>query len=678
MKDYSPNNIINISLVGHFGAGKTILSDAILYNAKKIKSIGSIDKGSSTSDYLKREVDHQHSISTSLLSYEFLDKKINLLDSPGMFDFQGEMMGSMFAADIIGFVVSAINGIEVGTNLAYDHLKTLGDKPKFIVINKVDSDQSDFNKSLEMLKEKFGRQVFPLMIPVNEGSSFNEISDVLKKKTLSFKTDGSGDYSETDLKNDNVASLNEEFIELIAESDEALLEKFFEDGELSDDDIRSSLSAAVANGSVIPVFCCSSTLNIGVKRINEYISKYMPNALTVNGKCDSNADLQTFVFKTINEEHVGELSFFKVFSGSLKSGDDVKNINLSTNEKIRQIYLLTGKNRVEVDKVPAGDIGVTLKLKDTHTGNTLCTGSSKAIDGFKYPTPILNMAVEPKTRGDEDKISLGLSSMHQYDPTFIYKFDTELKQTIVSGYGDMHLKLAFEKIKGQFGVDVNLLKPKIPYRETITSNSEAKYRHKKQSGGAGQFAEVWLRINPTERGSGIDFGQSLTGQNVDRGFVPSVEKGIKKLCENGIIAGCNVVDVQIDFYDGKMHPVDSNDMAFQIAGSKAFIDAFKNATPKLLEPIYKIQVKVPDELTGDVMGDISQRRGKVLDMNSEGHTQFINAEVPLANLHDYSTAIKSMTSGKGMFSVEFSHYEDMPHMEQQKVISDYQSKNETE
>ncbi len=678
MKDYSPNNIINISLVGHFGAGKTILSDAILYNAKKIRSIGSIDKGSSTSDYLKREVDHQHSISTSLLSYEFLDKKVNLLDSPGMFDFQGEMIGSIFAADIVGFVVSAINGIEVGTNLAYDHLKTLGDKPKFIVINKVDSDQSNFNKSLEMLKEKFGRQVFPLMIPINEGASFNEVSDVLKKKTLSFKTDGTGDYNENELKDDNIVSLNEEFIELIAESDEALLEKFFENGELSDDDIRSSLSTAIANGSVIPVFCSSSTSNVGVKRINEYISKYMPSALTVNGKCDSNADLQSFVFKTINEEHVGELSFFKVFSGSLKNGDDVKNINLSSNEKIRQIYLLTGKNRIEVDKVPAGDIGVTLKLKDTHTGNTLGTGSSKAIEGFKYPTPILNMAVEPKTRGDEDKISLGLSSMHQYDPTFVYKFDTELKQTIVSGYGDMHLKLAFEKIKGQFGVDVTLNKPKIAYRETITAKGEAKYRHKKQSGGSGQFAEVWLRINPIERGKGIDFSQSLTGQNVDRGFVPSVEKGIKQICDNGIIAGCNVVDVQIDFYDGKMHPVDSNDMAFQIAGSKAFTDAFKNASPKLLEPIYKVQVKVPDNLTGDIMGDISQRRGKVLDMNSEGHTQFINAEIPLANLHDYSTAVKSMTSGKGMFSIEFSHYEDMPHLEQQKVISDFQSNNENE
>ena len=678
MKDFSPNNIINIGLVGHFGAGKTILSDALLLNAKKIRSIGSIEKGSTTSDYLKREVEHQHSISTSLLSYDYLDKKVNLLDSPGMFDFQGEMIGSLFAADIVGFVVNSVTGIEVGTNLAFDHLNDIGDKPKFIVVNKIDSDQSDFNKTLNMLKEKFGRQVFPLMIPVNEGGSFNEISDVLKKKSLTFKTDGSGDYSEGDLKDDSVVSLNEEFIELIAESDEALLEKFFEDGELSDDDIRSSLSAAIANGSVVPVFCCSATNNIGVKRINEYISKYMPSALTVNGKCDSNADLQAFVFKTINEDHVGELSFFKVYSGSMQTGADVKNINLSSNEKIRQIYLLTGKNRLEVTKIPAGDIGVTLKLKDTHTGNTLTTGSGKKIESFTYPTPILNMAIEPKTRGDEDKISVGLSSMHQYDPTFIYKFDTELKQTIVSGYGDMHLKIAFEKIKGQFGVDVNLFKPKIPYRETITGNAEAKYRHKKQSGGAGQFAEVWLRINPTQRGSGIDFGQSLTGQNVDRGFVPSVEKGIKQLCDNGIIAGCNVVDVQIDFYDGKMHPVDSNDMAFQIAGSKAFMDAFKNATPKLLEPIYKIQVKVPDDLTGDIMGDISQRRGKVLDMNSEGHTQFINAEVPLANLHDYSTAIKSMTSGKGMFSIEFSHYEDMPHMEQQKVITDFNANKDSE
>ena len=287
------------------------------------------------------------------------------------------------------------------------------------------------------------------------------------------------------------------------------------------------------------------------------------------------------------------------------------------------------------------------------------------------------MAVVPKTRGDEDKISLGLSSMHQYDPTFMYRFDTELKQTIVSGYGDMHLKLAFEKIKGKFGVDVNLLKPKIPYRETITSNGEAKYRHKKQSGGSGQFAEVWLRIAPSGRGEGIDFQQSLVGQNVDRAFVPSVEKGINALCDEGIISGSKIVDLKIDFYDGKMHPVDSNDMAFQIAGRHAFTDAFKSASPKLLEPIYKLKIKVPDTYTGDIMGDISQRRGKVGRMDAEGKYQVINAEVPLVNLSDYAAAIKSMTSGKGFFSQDFSHYEDMPVSEAQKVKSSYASSKET-
>ena len=672
--EYTPNNIINIALVGHSGSGKTVLCDSLLFNSKAIRSIGQIDKGNTVSDYRPEEISHQHSISLSSANYEFLDKKINIIDAPGMVDFQGEMICSLWGADIAAFVINSVNGLEIGAELALDYCSGENNKPKMIIVNMIDRDQSNFNSTLEQLKERFGRQVFPFMIPVNEGESFSEIADVLKKKKLSFKSDKSGDYSESELGDleDQINSMNQELIELIAESDESLLERFFDQGELSEDEMKGGLlNAIAASDGLIPVFCISGANNIGVKRLMEVVSKYFPTASDINSNCDPNGKLEAIVFKTVNEEHVGEVSLFKVLSGAISTGNDVQNVSQSSVEKFRQIYTLNGNDRKDTSKICAGDIGVTLKLKDTHTGDTL--GDGKKINLTPLPDAIMRMAVEPKNKGDEDKMSTGLASLHQQDPTFIYTVDPELKQTIISCQGELHLNVSFEKIKSRFGVEVDLIKPKIPYRETITSNSDAKYRHKKQSGGSGQFAEVWLKIMPAQRGEGVDFKESLSGQNVDRGFVPSVEKGITRICEEGIIAGCRVVDLKIDFYDGKMHPVDSNDMAFQIAGSKAFMDAFKNAKPKLLEPIYKIKVKVPDEFTGDIMGDISQRRGKVGTMSAEGKLQIINAEVPLANIHDYATALKAMSSGRGMYSLEFSHYQDMPHAEQQKVVSDHES-----
>ena len=357
---------------------------------------------------------------------------------------------------------------------------------------------------------------------------------------------------------------------------------------------------------------------------------------------------------------------------------DVKNTLKNDTEKLRQLFCTSGNERVEVSKVSAGDIGAVLKLKNTHTGDTLCLPKdSTELKGISFPTDNMSYAIELSSSGDEDKMGAALSMMYHQDPTFKYRVDPELKQTIISGQGEQHIESTLKRIKSRFNIDLITSAPKIPYRETITSNSDAKYRHKKQSGGSGQFAEVWLRVAPASRGEGIDFKESLVGQNVDRAFVPSVEKGIKALCDEGIISGSKVVDLKIDFYDGKMHPVDSNDMAFQIAGRHAFVDAFKNARPKLLEPIIKLSIKVPDQYTGDIMGDISQRRGKVGGMDADGKYQVINAEVPLANLSDYAAAIKSMTSGNGFFSQEFSHYEDMPVSEAQKVMATFESSKDT-
>ena len=687
MKDYSTENIINLTLIGHATTGKTILAEAMVYNAGMIHKLGSINAGTTVSDYREYEIQNQHSISLTLMNLEWQGKKINILDTPGYLDFHGEVKSAMRVADLAGVVVSATDGIDIGTELCCDYTVKDFKIPKLFIINMADKDQSDFDSVLTTLQERYGRTVFPFTFPINEGPDFNQVADVLRKKTFTFKADGSGDYSEMEAEGElekKLEDLHNELIELIAESDESLMEIFFDKGELSEDELRSGLHQALQSNGLTPVFCVAGKSNIGVQRMMDILAKYAPCAgdfkevIGIKPGTDEsitdgpsiNDPLSAIVFKTISEEHIGEMSFFRVYSGKVNVGDDLQNTSRNESEKMRQVYFMNGKNRKDAPKLIAGDIGAALKLKKTHTGDTLSDSKHPIeLSGIPFPSATISKAVKPKTRGDEEKIATGLSVLHEEDPTFIYRVDPELKQTIVSGQGELHLELALKRISSRFKVELLKETPKVPYRETITSKSATKYRHKKQSGGSGQFAEVWMRIEPNGRGSGIDFSNSLVGQNVDRGFVPSVEKGVNQICEQGVIAGCQVVDVKIDFYDGKMHPVDSNDMAFQIASRHAFSDAIKTAQPKLLEPIYKIQIKIPDDFTGDIMGDISSRRGRVQGMDSEGSYQVINAELPLACLHDYSTALKAMSSGRGMFTQEFSHYEDMPHTEAKKVIS---------
>lgn len=691
MKDYSTENIINLALTGHATTGKTTLAEAIACNAGIIHKMGSINAGTTVSDYREHEIQNQHSISLTLLNVEWQEKKINVLDTPGYLDFHGEVKSAMRVADLAGIVVSATDGIDIGTELCCDYADKDYCIPKLFIINMADKDQANFDLVMKALQERYGRTVFPFTIPVNPGPGFNQLADVLRKETFTFKTDGSGDYSEMTAEGDwgqRLENLHNELIELIAESDENLMEIFFDKGELSEDELRSGLHQALKSDGLIPVFCVASESNIGVKRMMDILAKYAPCAGdftevvgTKPGSDESiqhgssiNDPLAAIVFKTISEEHIGEMSFFRVYSGKVNVGDDLQNTSRNQSEKMRQVYFMNGKNRKDASQLIAGDIGAALKLKNTHTGDTLANSKNPIqLPDILFPTPNTSKAVNPKARGDEEKIATGLSVLHEEDPTFVYRVDSELKQTIISGQGELHLNIALQRISKRFKVELETHTPKVPYRETITAKAQTKYRHKKQSGGSGQFAEVWMKIEPNGRGSGIDFSNSLVGQNVDRGFVPSVEKGVNQICEQGVIAGCKVVDVKIDFYDGKMHPVDSNDMAFQIASRHAFSDAIKTAQPKLLEPIYKIQVKVPDNFTGDIMGDISSRRGRVQGMDSEGTYQVINAELPLACLHDYSTALKAMSSGRGMFTQEFSHYEDMPHIEAKKVITTWET-----
>jgi len=694
MKSYQSENIINFSLCGHSATGKTTLAESMAFNTKLINRIGTIDDGNTLSDYHNDEIERQHSIFSTLISLEWEEKKFNMVDVPGYLDFQGEVKSSLRVADFAAVIVSATGGIEVGTELAWEFTEKDYSIPKIVVVNLLDRDNANFDSVLAQAQDRFGKKVFPIQMPINPGEGFSKIADILRKEQYTFKTDGSGDYTEGALEGDWIdkcETLHSELIELIAESDDELLEIYFDKGELTEEQMRNGIHNAIVTGGLIPVFCVSGKNNIGVKRMMDLIAKYAPNASDVKEitatKSGSDEELKlstgindpttAFVFKTAVEPHVGELSYFRVYSGSIKSGSDVLNVDKSSGEKMRQIYFMSGNKRKDANEIVAGDIGAALKLKNTHTGDSFATSKNPVtLAGIKFPNPNIRQAILPKSKGDEDKISEGLSMLHEEDPTFNYVVDPELKQTIISGQGELHLDVLMKRLKAKFNVELEMILPKIPYRETITKNSEAKYRHKKQSGGAGQFAEVWMRIEPKQRGDGIEFTESLVGQNVDRVFVVSVEKGVNTACTDGIIAGCRVVDIKIDFYDGKMHPVDSKDIAFQMAGKQAFMDAFKNARPKLLEPIYKVQVKVPDEIMGDIMGDISQRRGKVGGMDADGHFQIINAEVPLANLNDYSTAIRSMSQGRGMFSMEFSHYEDMPHIEAEKVIASYQKERQ--
>ena len=580
MKNYSTENIINIALTGHATTGKTVLSESMVYNAGKVNKMGTIDTGTTVSDYREYEIQNQHSISLSLLNLEWNDKKINLLDAPGYLDFQGEVKSAMRVADLAGVVVSATDGIDIGTELSCEYADKDFSIPKFFIINMVEKDQANFDSVLTSLQERYGRTVFPFTFPVNQGPGFNQVGDVLRKKSFTFQTDGTGDYNEIDAEGDlnqKLDDLHNELIELIAESDESLMEVFFDKGELSEEELRNGLHQALKTNGLIPVFCVSGLANIGVKRMMDIIAKYAPCAgdfeKVIGTKPDSdeeithgpsiNDPLSAIVFKTISEEHIGEMSFFRVYSGSVDVGNDLQNTSRNQSEKMRQVYFMNGKNRDNAPKLIAGDIGAALKLKNTHTGDTLADPKSPIIlPKITFPSPNTNKAVKPKARGDEEKIATGLSILHEEDPTFIYRVDPELKQTIVSGQGELHIDLALKRISSRFNVELLKETPKVPYRETITSKADSKYRHKKQSGGSGQFAEVWMRIEPNGRGNGIDFSNSLVGQNVDRGFVPSVEKGVNQICEQGVIAGCQVVDIKIDFYDGKMHPVDSNDMAF--------------------------------------------------------------------------------------------------------------------
>jgi elongation factor G len=685
MKEYQAADIRNFAIVGHASAGKTMLSEAMLATAGVINRMGTIAGGSTVSDYHESEQQRQISVSATLMHAEWLGKKFNIIDCPGYADFISEGLGALRVGDFALIVVHAGHGVGVGTDAAWRYATEDG-IPKMIVLNAFDKEETDFEKALARIKEHFGERVFPLTLPVNPGSGFNQVLDVPRSEVITYANDKSGKFTEAPASGpltERVKQLHSQLIEYIAESDDALMEKFFAQGGLSEEEMRAGLHAAIQKQIFTPVFVTSAENNIGVARLMDFIAKYGSSPVDRQkvkaADADGNdaevaltdADPVLYIFKTMSEAQFGELSFFRVYSGSVKFGTELYNTARRSTEKIGQIYLLNGKTRTSVPALSAGDIGAVVKLKDTHTGNTLC-GAKKAVSlpKVEYPKPNIHASLKSNVKGEEDKIATGLASLHHEDPTFLHMVDSELRQTIVSAQGELHLEVIAEKLRRRYNVHVELGEPRVRYRETIKARGDSKYRHKKQTGGAGQFAEVWMKIEPKPRDTGVEFTQTLSGQNVDRVFVPSVEKGVMRACEEGILAGYRVVDVKIDFYDGKMHPVDSKDIAFQTAGYYAFKEAFAMARPCLLEPIHLVEIRIPEDCMGKVMGDLSSRRGKIQGMDMEGGFQLIKAHVPAKELYRYSSTLRSLTGGRGVHSESFNHYEEMPREAEAKVIEE--------
>jgi len=685
MKNYPPAEIRNFAIVGHASSGKTMLSEAMLLCAGVITRMGRIADGTTASDYHVSEKQRRISVSASLLHLEWAGKKFNMIDTPGYLDFISEGLGALRVGDFALVVIHAQHGLGVGTDRVWDYA-TRYVLPKLVVVNALDKEHVDFDGVVKTAQEHFGRHVFPLSVPINAGPGFSRTLDVLRNEIVTYAADGSGKYTEEPATGEwaeVVKRLHGELIEHVAESDDDLMAKFFDQGTLSEEELRAGIHSAMQKEMLVPVFAVSAEKNVGVARVMDFIAKYGSSPVDrrqvqANDAAGAATEVAldspetvAYIFKTMTEAHFGELSFFRIYSGSVSTGSDLFNSDRKVTERIGQIYLVNGQNREMVNTLGPGDIGAVVKLKATHTGNTLCSPKRPVtLPQVVYPRPNIHAALVAGVKGEEEKIASGLAALHQEDPTFLYFVDGELHQTIISAQGELHLEVVADRLRRRYNVHVELGEPRVKYRETIKGKGESKYRHKKQTGGAGQFAEVWMRLEPRPRDTGVEFTQSLVGQNVDRNFVPSVEKGVQQACTEGILAGCRVTDVKIDFYDGKMHPVDSKDIAFQIAGYFAFKEAFAAAKPVLLEPIDTVEIRVPEDFMGKVMGDLSSRRGKILGMDADGAFQVIRAHVPAKELHHYSSTLRSLTGGRGVHAEEFSHYEEMPREAAEKVIAE--------
>lgn len=706
MPTYDSNHVKNIALLGHAGAGKTTLAECMLFEAGITKRRGSIEQKNTLSDYHELETDRQSSVFASLLHTPWKDYKINIIDTPGYDDFVGEVISALRVADTGIMILNAAMGVEVGTDIIWeytDNFKT----PTLFVVNQLDKEEADFDKTVREAKTHFGGNVVAVQYPLQTGSGFNSIIDVLNMVMYQYPPQGGKPQKLPipDNEKEKAEQLHKELIETIASNDEGLMEKYFDKGELTEEEMKAGLHTSMIKHDIFPLFCASAEKNMGSGRIMSFIdyvcpaANEMPPQKTITNHllpCDPKGPACIFVFKTIIEPHIGELSLFKVYSGSVKAGSELVNENTGATEKINQLFLLEGHNRVPVQELVAGDIGATMKLKSTHVNNTLHDrGTNVQLWPINFPKPNVTIAITAVNKGEEEKLAQALHTLQEEDATVRFEVSPELKQTLLHCQGELHLKVQQWKIEHIHKLAVKFEKAKIPYRETISRRAESNYRHKKQSGGAGQFAEVYMRVEPWYEGMPnpeglnlrameeikLDWGGKLVfcncivGGAIDARFLPSILKGVMEKMQHGPLTGSHARDIRVSVYDGKMHDVDSNDISFKIAGLQAFRQAFMEAGPQLLEPVYTVEVLCPDENVGAVMGDLQTRMGIVEGMDADGHFQKITAKIPLAQMHQYSSSLRSLTQGRARFNMYFDSYSPVS-MEVQRKLSEAYSKHE--
>ena len=683
MKDYTVDKLRNICLMSHGGAGKTTLAEAMLFNTGVLDRFGKVLDGTTTTDYDPEEVKRKISISTAMAPCEWKDCKINVIDTPGYFDFVGEVKQGIRVADSAMILVPAKGGPAVGTEKAWAYAKEQG-IPKLFFVSKMDEENANFFEVLNQISNVFGKGAIAFQLPILEGEKFIGFVDVLNMTAKKFDKDKLVDTAVPAGLSDKISEIKDALNEAIAETDEELMEKFFGGEEFTAEDIHKGLRLGIADGSIVPVFCGSAINNQGIQSLMDAIIEYMPspsdkpvfqakkpNDEEIELKVSPTESLSALVFKTIADPFVGKISIFRVYSGTFKSDSVVYNSTTEKTEKTAQVFMLRGKKQVPVDKLIAGDIGAVAKLQYTNTNDTLCEQAKPIIlDKIEFPEPALSLAVEPKAKGDEEKIGSGLNRLQDEDPTFKVHLNTETHQTVISGVGEQHLDVIVSKLKAKFGVSVNLVDPKVPYRETIKKKVKIEGKHKKQSGGHGQFGHVWVEF---EHGESEDliFEEKIFGGSVPKQYHPAVEKGLREAIIHGVLAGFPVVHLKATLVDGSYHDVDSSEMAFKIAARLAYKKGLPLATPVLLEPVSHVEVYVPDHYMGDIIGDLNKRRGRILGMNpQEGGLQQVVADVPTAEMFKYANDLRSMTQGRGWFKQTFDRYEEAPSMVAQKVIED--------
>ncbi|MEO8217886.1 MAG: elongation factor G [Acidobacteriota bacterium] len=695
MKTYTASDIRNLVVVGHNDTGKTSLVSQLLFDAGAVNRLGNVTDGTTVTDFEPDEIERKHSIATAVGFAEWKDKKINLIDTPGFGIFIMEAKSAMRIADAAAIVVSGVTGVEVATEKVWKFAEEF-EQPRIVVANKMDRERASATRVIDSLQARFGKNVVPVQLPIGEEKDFSGVVDLISMKAHRYSTDGSGKLETVDIPADlkeTAAQWRESLIEKIAEGDDTLMERFFDQGGLSQEEMMEGLRREIRAHEIFPIFFTSATHDIGGHPLLDGIVTLLPSpadAETVEGKHPygderitlqrkADAPVSALIFKTISDPFAGRVSIFRVFSGTLHSDTPYWNSTRDHEERIGKLQLLLGKQQTPVGELSTGDIGAVAKLKDSHTGDTIAQKDrSIVLRHIEYPESVISFAIEPRAKGDEEKISTALARIMEEDPTIRFGRDERTKEMLISGQGQLHVEVIIAKLKKKYGVDVILHPPKVPYRETITRATDAHGRHKKQSGGHGQFADCKIKMEPMERGGDFQFVDEIFGGSIPRQYIPAVEKGIQEARVHGFLAGYPVVDFRVRLLDGQFHAVDSSELAFKIAGAMAFKEGMASGRPTLLEPVMTVVVYAPSDYIGDLMGDLTSRRGRMEGIETEGDIQTIRARVPMAEMLTYGSTLRSITQGRGSFHMEFNHYEEVPRNLQEKVIAEAKKAHETE